>query len=50
MVTRLVDQKGMDLFLRVVEEMLFDGMQVVVLGTGNSFYERTLLEMLNAIL
>ena len=45
MVTRLVDQKGMDLFLRVVEEMLFDGMQVVVLGTGNSFYERTLLEI-----
>ncbi len=45
MITRLVDQKGLDLFLRVAGEMLFDGIQLVVLGSGNSFYERTLSEM-----
>ncbi|MDD4096111.1 MAG: glycogen/starch synthase [Oscillospiraceae bacterium] len=45
MITRLVDQKGLDLFLRVVGEMLYDGIQIVVLGSGNSFYERTLAEL-----
>lgn len=45
MISRLVDQKGLDLFLRVVGEMLYDGMQIVVLGTGNSFYERSLAEI-----
>ena len=45
MVSRLVDQKGLDLFLRVVGEMLNDGMQLVVLGTGDSFYERALSEI-----
>jgi starch synthase len=45
MVSRLVDQKGLDLFLRVVEEMLFDGMQIAVLGSGDPYYERNLMEI-----
>ncbi len=45
MITRLVDQKGLDLFLRVAGEMLFDGMQIVILGTGDVFYENALSDM-----
>lgn len=45
MISRLVDQKGLDLLLRVIEEMLFDGMQVVILGTGDSFYEKALSDI-----
>ncbi len=45
MISRLVDQKGLDLLLRVLDEMLFDGMQVVILGTGDSFYERAMSEI-----
>ncbi len=45
MITRLVDQKGIDLILRVLEEMLYDGMQVVLLGTGDPYYEEKLREM-----
>ena len=45
MISRLVDQKGLDLLLRVLEEMLFDGMQIVILGTGDSFYENALAEV-----
>ena len=42
MIGRLVDQKGLDLLLHVIEEMLFDGMQFVVLGLGDLFYESAL--------
>lgn len=44
-ITRLVDQKGIDLLTRVLDEMLFDGMQVVILGTGDPFYENELRKM-----
>jgi starch synthase len=45
MISRLVDQKGLDLLLRVLEEMLYDGMQVVILGTGDTFYEKALSDI-----
>lgn len=45
MISRLVDQKGLDLLLHVLDEMLFDGMQVIVLGTGDLQYETRLAEI-----
>ncbi|HHX38117.1 MAG TPA: glycogen synthase GlgA [Clostridiaceae bacterium] len=45
MITRLVDQKGIDLLTRVLDEMLYSGMQVVVLGTGDPYYEDSLRRM-----
>ena len=47
MISRLVDQKGLDLLLYVLEEMLHDGMQVVILGTGDPYYERALTDIAN---
>ena len=47
MISRLVDQKGLDLLLYGVEEMLYDGMQVVILGTGDPYYERALEDIAN---
>lgn len=39
MITRLVSHKGIDLVSRVIEEALTDGIQFVILGTGESKYE-----------
>ena len=47
MISRLVDQKGLDLLLYVLEEMLYDGMQIVILGTGDPYYERALTDIAN---
>ncbi|MDT9755948.1 glycogen synthase GlgA [Heyndrickxia coagulans] len=39
MVTRLVEQKGIDLVLRVIHEILGQNVQFVLLGTGEWHYE-----------
>jgi starch synthase len=39
MVTRLVDQKGMDLVLAVLDDLIKLKIQVVILGTGEEKYE-----------
>ena len=40
MVTRLTDHKGIDLVIHVMEELINDGIQVVILGTGDHHYEQ----------
>jgi len=42
-VTRLVEQKGIDLIERVIEPLLDEGIQLVVLGAGEYRYEQMLL-------
>ena len=42
MVTRLVENKGLDLVLRILEELLQNQVQFVVLGTGDAKYEQAL--------
>ena len=42
MVTRLVDQKGLDLLAHVLEEILLLDVQLVVLGAGEERYEEML--------
>lgn len=42
MITRLVEQKGVDLVLRVLNEMIGLPVQFVVLGTGERMYEEAL--------
>lgn len=42
MVTRLSEQKGIDLFLRIAGELLQEDVQVLVLGTGEGGYEYSL--------
>jgi starch synthase len=42
MVTRLVEQKGVDLLLHVINEMVHLPVQIVVLGTGDQHYEEAL--------
>ncbi len=39
MVTRLTEHKGIDLVIRVIDEMLSSDMQFVILGTGDRKYE-----------
>jgi starch synthase len=42
MITRLASQKGIDLLLRILDELLVENMQFVILGTGEKEYEETL--------
>lgn len=45
MVTRLTDQKGIDLVLRVLPEIMALGVQLVVLGSGEANYEQSFSQM-----
>ena len=45
MVTRLTEQKGMELIANVFEEILSKGIQMVVLGSGDWKYESLLKDM-----
>jgi starch synthase len=46
MVTRLVEQKGIDLMLQILERFLsYTNAQLLVLGTGERYYESQLWEM-----
>jgi len=42
LVTRLVEQKGLDLIAHVLEELLREDLQLVVLGAGEARYEKLL--------
>jgi len=46
MVTRLADQKGLDLVAESIEELLDAGMQFVLLGTGDPRYHRLFEELM----
>jgi len=45
MVTRLTDQKGLDILLDAIPELLHQHAQLVILGTGDDRYHRALAEM-----
>ena len=45
MITRLVEQKGIDLVMGVIHEILQMDLQLVILGTGDSHYENALREI-----
>ena len=42
MVSRLVADKGLDLLTRIMDELVLEGVQLVVLGTGDNQYEEAL--------
>lgn len=45
MITRLASQKGIDLVLHIIEELLNENVQVAILGTGEAEYEAALSEI-----
>ncbi|PLT35595.1 glycogen synthase GlgA [Bacillus sp. V5-8f] len=45
LVTRLVEQKGIDLILHVIHEIMNQGVQLVVLGTGDCNYEQAFRDL-----
>lgn len=47
-VTRLADQKGIDLLLAALAEVIRDGMQFVMLGSGSNHYEHAVVKLAQA--
>ncbi len=47
LITRLTEQKGLDLILRILDELLQEDIQIAVLGTGDEKYENALREAEN---
>jgi starch synthase len=47
LISRLVDQKGLDLIACVFDEILAEDMQFVILGTGDKKYESLFVEAMN---
>ena len=47
MVSRLTHQKGCDLILRMLDELLKEDIQIVILGTGDYMYEESLKSFSN---
>ena len=47
MVTRLTNQKGLDLIMEVIDDILYQDIQMVILGTGDWKYETALREIAN---
>lgn len=47
MIARLVDQKGIDLVVEAIDELLAREIQLVILGTGEERYERLLADVSN---
>ncbi len=45
MITRLTSQKGLDLLLHIAEELLQENIQLIILGTGDEFYENSFRDM-----
>lgn len=45
MITRLTSQKGLDLLLHIAEELLQENIQLIILGTGDEFYENSFRDL-----
>lgn len=45
MVTRLVEDKGLDLVMRIMDELVDDEVQLVLVGTGDAGYEDAFREL-----
>mgnify|MGYP005846762135 CR=1 FL=1 len=39
LISRLVDQKGLDLIVEIIDEMMSEDIQFIVLGSGEKYYE-----------
>lgn len=44
-VTRLAEQKGFDIFLPIIEDLLKQNLQIIILGTGDKNYEEKLKKL-----
>ncbi|HHO75433.1 MAG TPA: glycogen synthase, partial [Deltaproteobacteria bacterium] len=48
MISRLVEQKGIDIIIDIIPQLIQAGSQVVILGNGHKGYENELVEMSSA--